>query len=105
MDEKGNKKYVEVQGIKKPKVLASLHMVIATSNPDPSWIRTELLFKTKKENITYFGTDEGVMRSLKPLNLDDDDINEYACFVVPTEANAFLPDDFFELNAAGKPDW
>lgn len=106
-DKKGNPVIEEVKEggvvIKRPKVKKSLHKIIITSNPDPGWIRTAVLFASS--DVKYFGDDKLLEISLK--STDPEQVINRSCesFVVPTSANYFLPPNYIRDNAIGKPEW
>lgn len=71
------------------------HQLILTSNPDMNWIKTEVLLKADKihnPQSTYLQ--------------DPDEINKaISVHIAPTHLNPYLPDDFWDTVAKGKPDW
>ena len=98
-DEEGNIIYEYTKrGVPIPKLKYDWREGIVESNPDPGWVRTELLEVSDK--IYKFGdiTDE--------YKLDTAKIDErVASFVASTDVNAFLPAGFVEEISKNKPLW
>lgn len=72
--------------------------LIAESNPDPGWVRTELLLTADK--ISQYGTiheEEHQEESRKDRNV--------GVHIASTDTNRYLPKDFIEMNSKNKPSW
>lgn len=94
--------YVDTEGIMRTrrKELAPRYLGIVSSNPDPGWIRTELVFKTPTNKVHYYGDRDDIRRQ---LFIEQDNKNPYySTYVVSTKANYHLPVDFIPKNSAGK---
>jgi hypothetical protein len=70
---------------------------IVSSNPSLGWIRNEFLLKSNI--IQYY--DIKYHYYVEPKNK----IKGYTSHVVPTKGNTYLPPDFYEEQASGKPAW
>lgn len=71
------------------------HQLILSSNPDMNWIKTEVLLKADKihnPQSTYYQNPEHINKAI-------------ACHIAPTHLNPYLPEDFWETTAKGKPEW
>ena len=61
------------------------------SNPDLGWIKEVFVNNEKRKN---------------PLHPEHDDFNKHIqTFIWETKLNTYLPPDFIEINAKGKPEW
>lgn len=71
------------------------HLGILTSNPDMTWIKTEFLLKSQR-----------IENAERAYYQDPDDINpNFSSHISPTYLNTYLPPDYMETTAKGKPDW
>lgn len=71
------------------------HLGILSSNPDIGWIRSEFLLKS--DNIV--GATENYL-------VKDKDVNPaFSSHIAETRLNKYLPKDFYDTTARGKPDW
>lgn len=69
---------------------------IVESNPDAGWIRDDFLLKSGRISIWH---DLGQSYTVtEPKSF-------MSSHIIPTKANYYLPEDFIEENAAGKPQW
>jgi phage terminase large subunit len=71
------------------------HQLIMSSNPDIGWIRTEILLKSNK----IHGAEE-------PYFIDPNVKNpSISTHIAATKLNKYLPPDFYDTTARGKPSW
>jgi PBSX family phage terminase large subunit len=71
------------------------HKGILSSNPDVNWIRSQFLLKSKN-----------ILGATQKYFIDPSEINpSFSTHIAATHLNKFLPPDFFEVTAMGKPDW
>lgn len=78
-------------------VIEDKRVGIVSTNPDLGWVRNEFLLKSK---ITqYYGTMYNYYVAPEDL------IKDYHSHVVPTKGNTYLPPNFYEEQAAGKPEF
>ena len=69
------------------------HVGILTSNPDLGWIKSEFLLKADK-----------IHNPQSKYIQDPEEINpSFAVHIAPTHLNTYLPDDYVESTAKGKP--
>lgn len=74
---------------------ADWRKIIIESNPSAGWIRDNFLLKSSKLYLNESGY----------TYLVDDPIKTYSSHVIPTRKNIYLPPNFYEENAMGKPSW
>lgn len=88
----------------KPKEGKPKYALTLSSNPDPGWIRTEVLYKTEVDKVKYYGNDKKIENQLR---IDKTEKNPFiSTYVVPTYANYHLPSTFIPVNTNGKSkDW
>lgn len=91
-DEEGNLLFDE-EG--KPIVIADWRKIVMESNPDPGWIRTEVLLRSSK----VYMHDQFYEY---PITNPDRFTSSHT---VPTSSNPYLPPTFYEEQAEGKPAW
>ena len=61
------------------------------SNPEMTWIKDVIVDNEKRKD---------------PIHPEHEDYNPFiSCYVWATKLNKFLPPNFIEMNAKGKPDW
>lgn len=71
------------------------HKLILSSNPDINWIRREFLLKSAKIS----GAEQNYF-------IDPAEVNpKFSSHIAATRLNRYLPPDFFETTARGKPEW
>ena len=71
------------------------HIGILSTNPDVGWIRSEFLLKSDK-----------IVGAKERYYIPPEDVNpNFATFIAPTKLNKYLPYDYVESVARGKPDW
>lgn len=71
------------------------HIAVLSSNPDMGWIKTEILLKAKN-----------IYNSEVKYHQDPDEINDnISVHIAPTHLNTYLPPNFRENTARGRPDW
>lgn len=94
--------FIDSSGImrSRPKELKSRHLTLLSSNPDPGWLRTHLLFRTPENQVHYYGTDQLIRNSLIQNGFDKN--ANYHSFVIPSTANFHLPIDFLPNLMQGK---
>ena len=75
--------------------------LICESNPDPGWIRTDVLLVS--DSITQHGrfADEDYSSLVDYLSID----KSISSHVASTDVNHFLPKDYILVNSKNKPDW
>ena len=71
------------------------HQGILTSNPDMGWIKTEFLMKAGR-----------IENAERDYYQKEDEINPtFSVHIAPTHLNIYLPEDYVETTAKGKPSW
>jgi phage terminase large subunit len=71
------------------------HKGILSSNPDVNWIRSKFLLQSAN-----------IQGATQKYFIDPKEINpSFSTHIAATHLNRFLPPDFFEVTAMGKPDW
>lgn len=71
------------------------HQGILTSNPDMGWIKTEFLLKAER-----------IENAERNYIQDPDEINpNFSVHIAPSHLNIYLPPDYVETTAKGKPEW
>lgn len=75
--------------------------LICESNPDPGWIRTDVLLVS--DTITQHGSfaDEDYSNLIDYLSID----KSISSHVASTDVNYYLPKDYIQVNSKNKPDW
>lgn len=88
----------------RPKQKGTNYLVALSSNPDPGWIRKEILYKTPVDKVHYYGNDPKIESQLK---IKGDNKNQFIeTVVVPTYANYHLHKDYIPTMIQGKSkDW
>ena len=79
----------------KPIVIADWRKIVMESNPDPGWIRTEVLLKSSKIHVHDSNQDYLIQEPDRFTS----------SHTVPTTSNPYLPPTFYEEQAQGKPKW
>lgn len=93
LDDKGNPVY---DPVKQAFVLAAdWRKMIIESNPSAGWIRDDFLLKSEKLYLNNSGH----------TYLVDEPNKSFSSHVIPTKRNIYLPANFYEENASGKPSW
>ena len=71
------------------------HQGILTSNPDMGWIKSEFVLKAHE-----------IRNSETEYHQLEEEINShFSVHIAPTYLNTYLPEDYWESTAKGKPDW
>lgn len=93
LDEHGEKIYdSEKQAFKLKK---DWRKIIIESNPSAGWIRDNFLLRSSKLYLN----------DSKHVYLIDEPNKDVSSHVIPTKKNVYLPPNFYEENAEGKPKW
>lgn len=71
--------------------------LIAESNPDPGWVRTDVV--QVSDEIVQTGS---LVEEYAPHPTPDETISSH---ITSTDANVYLPDDYIKENSANKPAW
>lgn len=79
-----------------PIVIADWRKIVLESNPDPNWIRTEVLLKSSTIYLHDNTADHYHVEEPDPYT---------SSHTVPTSSNPYLPPTFYAEQAAGKPQW
>ncbi len=87
----------DTQSMRKKEKLNWIQLV-TESNPDANWIKDEALLKSGKIHLHY-ETDEEYR--VPPA----DAVPFMTSHIIPTKANTYLPQNFYENMARGKPEW
>jgi hypothetical protein len=96
-DKDGNIIYEIRKGRKVPKIKYDWRKVIAESNPDSGWIKTEILLRSEK--IHQYETNWHYLQD--PERMDP----KISSHVAATSSNPMLPDGFEEGLRRANPDW
>jgi phage terminase large subunit len=71
------------------------HQGILTSNPDMGWIKSEFLLKAER-----------IENAERKYFQEPDTINPaFSVHIAPTHLNTYLPPDYVDTTAKGKPEW
>ena len=93
LDEHGEKIYdAEKQAFK---LKYDWRKIIIESNPSAGWIRDNFLLKSSKLYLN----------ESKHIYIIDEPNKDISSHVIPTRKNIYLPPNFYEENAEGKPKW
>lgn len=71
------------------------HRLLISTNPDMNWVRQEVLMKSDK----IIGSEEKYVQNKEDIN------RNISTHIAATEKNIFLPPNYVDDLAAGKPDW